>query len=106
METARPAQRTRASCAEKAPRRRAKGRTITAAASDTNAPSVCPRCRWARFAGSWMVSVTGVVAAPAAIDEGEKVAVAPGGRPLTLKAIDAGIAVPEGLTESTYVALL
>jgi hypothetical protein len=38
----------------------------------------------------WMLSVTAVAGLPAATVAGEKVAVAPGGRPLTLKLIASG----------------
>jgi len=45
-----------------------------------------------------MVSVTGVLPAPAAREDGEKVAIAPGGKPLTVRLIAVGKATPEGLT--------
>ena len=42
----------------------------------------------------WMVSVTGVTALPAAMVAGEKVAVAPVGRPVTENVIASGKVVP------------
>ena len=53
----------------------------------------------------WIVSVTGVTGLPAAIDAGENVAVAPGGRPLMLKVIlPVKVVAPSGVKVSGKVA--
>lgn len=105
VETTKPEQRMRASCAGEDLRRRMKGTINRARVTYATPPNVRSRLNSARSAGICTVSVTGVAPAPAAREEGENVAVAPDGKPLTLRVTAEGNGAPEGFSKRLYVAV-